>query len=70
MPILILLFVALMGSLGWSVYAEQQQTVELVQFHARCTNQGGTVLRSYKPNGAGWIGCYSGIKELPNEQEK
>lgn len=70
MPILILLFVMLMGSLGWSVYAEQQQTIELVQFHARCTNQGGIVLQSYQSDGDGWIGCYSGIKELPNEQEK
>lgn len=36
-------------------------------FKARCDAQQGTVLISMKSDGKGWIGCYSGVKEIPNE---
>lgn len=56
MPLIIWLFAMSIGA-----DADKQA------FKARCDAQHGTVLMSLKSNGNGWIGCYSGAKEIPNE---
>lgn len=54
------------GSMLLLMPADQEKQ-QIAAFHQRCSNQGGTVLHSYQPDGSGWIGCYKGLTEIPNE---
>lgn len=55
---------ALIGLLMWQ---DARNEDKVNAFHNRCDAQGGMVLNSTKRNGGGWIGCYKGVTELPNE---
>jgi len=65
MPVIIgLVLLAIWGGI---LAADLSATSDKRDFKARCDAQHGTVLMSLKRNGDGWIGCYSGLKEIPNE---
>lgn len=64
---LALFTMAVIGFLIYVQVSQYTQVSKLDSFYDRCKAQGGVVLNSTKRDGGGWVGCYSGVKELPNE---
>lgn len=63
MPLIVAAFALVMWLFAMSI----EEDADKQAFKARCDAQHGTVLMPLKSNGNRWIGCYSGVKEIPNE---
>lgn len=66
MPAISLFAVLLAAWIAVFVYDQNVQD-KYAAFHNRCDAQHGVVLASMKRDGDGWVGCYTGVKELYNE---
>lgn len=65
----LLLITALLAVVFGLMYTQDREDRQrLDTFHSRCDSKGGTVLNSTLPGNVKWIGCYSGVKEIPNEE--